>query len=122
MKSITNNKILEDIKKNWAFEKTYILMYKEYISRKDLITKNYTEKNKSATDKIKTTVENFIIWINEEWKQAQQILAAKRNLILGLIYLKLMKFNYGPINIHANTLRFKKDHEKTILKLLSKSC
>lgn len=67
MKSITNNKILENIKKNWAFEKNYILMYKEYISRKDLIAKNYAEKNKSTTDKIKTTVENFIIWINEEW-------------------------------------------------------
>lgn len=47
---------------------------------------------------------------------------AKRNLILGLIYLKVMKFNSGVINIHANTLRLKKDHEKTILKLLGKSC
>lgn len=47
MKSIKDDKILEYAKKYWNYEKSYILMYKEYISRKDPQSKSLIDKNKA---------------------------------------------------------------------------
>lgn len=68
IKSINENKnetkIVEEIKKYWNYEKSYLLMYKEFISRRETANKSYIEKNKSPYEKLKIMTENLISWLN----------------------------------------------------------
>lgn len=96
------------MKKFWGYEKTYILMYKEYIIRKDSQNKNYIDKNKSPYDKIKIMADSIGLLLNENWEEADNLLLAKKNLIIGLMYLNILKFNSGAINIHTIMVKLKK--------------
>lgn len=53
-------------------------------------------------------IENIVSWLNENWDEAEEVLTAKRNLIIGLTYLNVLKMSSGSINIHTNTVRLKK--------------
>jgi hypothetical protein len=53
LKSISNDKLLNYAKKCWNFEKTYLLMCKEYMVRKELVSKGVGDKSKVPIDKIK---------------------------------------------------------------------
>lgn len=96
------------MKKFWVYEKTYILMYKEYIIRKDSQNKNYIDKNKSPYEKIKIMADNVGLLLNENWEEADNLLLAKKNLVIGLMYLNILKFNSGAINIHTIMVKLKK--------------
>ena len=53
-------------------------------------------------------IENILVWLNENWDEAEEVLTAKRNLIIGLTYLNVLKINSGAISVHTNTVRLKK--------------
>jgi len=53
-------------------------------------------------------IESIVAWLNENWDEAEEVLTAKRNLIIGLTYLNVLKINSGAIGVHTNTVRLKK--------------
>lgn len=55
-------------------------------------------------------VESLVSWLGENWDEAEEILTAKRNLIIGLMYLNVLKLYSGGINVHTNIVRLKKEH------------
>lgn len=53
-------------------------------------------------------VESLFSWLGENWDDAEEILTAKRNLIIGLMYLSVLKLHSSAINVHTNFVRLKK--------------
>ena len=47
-------------------------------------------------------------WLTEKWDGADQILLAKRNLVIGLVFLKILKGTSGAVSEHT-TDKHKKD-------------
>lgn len=66
-------------------------------------------------------IEYLYSWIGQDWKDTEERLMAKRNLIIGLAFLGVIKNSTGAAGIHANTVKLKKEHEKDIIELVKSS-
>ena len=68
-------------------------------------------------EKLKSMIENVSKWVLDKWDGADSILLAKRNLVVGLVFLNILKSTSG-VSVHATTttttIKFKKESEKIV--------
>jgi hypothetical protein len=53
-------------------------------------------------------IENISAWMDDSWKEAEELLFAKRNLIIGLTYMIVLKNSLGAVSVHASAVKLKK--------------
>jgi hypothetical protein len=105
--------IYDAICKQWVYEVNMLEIYKEY-----LISKNFKKSSelnqKVGMERLNELCKNLTNWINEDedWSESQfdEILTAKRRLLLALIYFNFLEgstrysnlqfLNYKKANIH----------------------
>lgn len=65
-------------------------------------------------------IESVSKWVLDKWGGADLILIAKRNLVIGIVFLNILKSTSG-VSVHATatttatTIKLKKDCEKIVL-------
>lgn len=61
-------------------------------------------------------IDNVSTWVTENWHAADYVLFAKRNLVIGLVFLNILKGTSGvSVHVTTTTVKLKKDCERIVL-------